>query len=61
MDKKVYVCTGTCSAVISEAKYKNGLTKCGTKECTMFDQPFEERLKCHVCGQVRKSEEVHNH
>ncbi len=61
MDKKVYICTGTCSAEISEEQYKNGLTKCGAKECTMHALPFEERLKCHVCGKLYKQGEDHKH
>ncbi len=40
--KKTYMCTGTCKAIITEEEYNNGLTKCGTKECTMYGQPFVE-------------------
>lgn len=35
-----YMCTGTCKAVITKEQYDNGLTTCGTKECTMYGQPF---------------------
>ncbi len=42
---KVYVCTGTCHAEISEERYKNGLIKCGTEGCTMYGKHFEERIK----------------
>lgn len=40
--QKKYMCTGTCKAVITQEQYDNGLTKCGTKSCTMYGQPFVE-------------------
>lgn len=47
---KTHVCLGTCQAVISDEEYKNGLTKCGAKECTMHGQPFVEGKKSEVTG-----------
>lgn len=61
MNKKVYVCIGTCKANISEERYKNGLTKCGEKTCTMFGEPFEEKIECSVCGHTYSSKEEHFH
>ncbi len=61
MDKKVYICTGTCAAEISEERYKAGLTKCGTPDCTMYGHTFAERFKCHVCGKLYKPGENHHH
>lgn len=50
-DKKTYVCTGTCQAVVSEDEYNNGLTKCGAESCTMKGQPFVEGHKSEETGQ----------
>ena len=61
MDKKVYVCTGTCQAEISEEDYKKGLVKCGTHGCTHFGHTFAERLKCRLCDKLYKVEEEHHH
>ena len=61
MDKIVYICTGTCKAEISEGEYNKGLTKCGTQGCSNFGHTFEKRMKCHVCGEVYKIQEEHNH
>lgn len=61
MDKKVYVCIGTCKAEISEEEYLGGLTQCGTEGCTMYGHTFEERMKCATCGQVYKVGEEHSH
>lgn len=49
-DKETYVCLGSCQAVITEEQYKNGLTKCGAKECTMYDKPFVEGKKSETTG-----------
>ena len=49
-NQKTYVCLGTCQAVISEEKYNAGLTKCGAKECTMYDQPFVAGHKSESTG-----------
>ena len=38
--QKKYVCLGSCQAVVTEEQYKNGLTKCGTEECSMYGQPL---------------------
>lgn len=52
---KTYVCLGTCQAVISEERYKNGLTKCGTESCSMYQQPFVEGKKNEVTGKNEPS------
>jgi len=49
--EKTYVCLGSCQAVISEEQHKNGLTKCGAEECTMYGQPFVEGKKSEQTGQ----------
>ncbi len=61
MNKKVYVCTGTCGAEISEEQFRGGLTQCGTQGCSMHSHQFEERLKCGVCEAVYKANESHSH
>lgn len=45
MDETVYVCTGTCGAVISQQQYDEGLTQCGADICTLKNHPFEKRKK----------------
>ncbi len=45
-----YFCNGTCGAVITEEQYASGLTKCGTKSCTLYQHPFEKGLYCTVEG-----------
>jgi len=54
-NKKTYVCLGTCQAVIDEDRYNEGLTKCGTQSCTMYDEPFVVGKKSEVTG---KNEEI---
>lgn len=49
--EKTYVCLGSCQAVISEEQYKNGLTKCGAEECTLYNQPFVPGKKDESTGQ----------
>lgn len=44
MNKKVYVCTGTCNAEVSQEAYDNGLVVCGAKDCTKHGEPFEEKI-----------------
>jgi len=56
--QKTYVCLGTCQAVISEEKYKAGLTKCGTNECNMYDQPFVPGKKNEATGKNEPTEET---
>lgn len=55
--KKTYVCLGTCQAVIDEDRYNAGLTKCGAKDCTLYDKPFVEGRKSEVTG---KNEALEN-
>lgn len=61
MDQKVYICTGTCAAEISEEQYQSGIIKCGAPGCNMQGHTFEERLKCQSCGKLYKMEESHKH
>jgi len=61
MNEKVYVCTGGCGAVISQERYNQGLTKCGTKGCSHHGYPFEKRLKCTICSQIFKESDNHQH
>ncbi|OGC70595.1 hypothetical protein A2415_02490 [candidate division WWE3 bacterium RIFOXYC1_FULL_39_7] len=61
MDKNVYVCTGTCSAEVSQEEFENGVTQCGTDGCNMKGHAFEKRVKCVACGNVRKDGESHSH
>ena len=61
MNQKIYVCTGGCAAEISQAEYEKGLTQCGTAGCSHQGFPFEERLKCSICGKIFKLEEPHSH
>lgn len=53
--KHPYVCLGTCQAVISQERYKAGLTKCGAKNCTMYGKPFVVGKKNETTG---KNEEI---
>jgi len=57
-DKKTYVCMGSCQAVITEEQYKNGLTKCGTKECSLYDHPFVEGKKSEITGKNEAAEQT---
>lgn len=61
MDQKVYVCTGSCGAVVSEEDYKGGITHCGTDGCTCEGASFEERIQCSQCSEVYKKDEEHTH
>ena len=61
MDKKIYICTGTCRAEISKDQYDNGLVKCGTKTCDRFGQSFEEKIKCEICGKIFNPSKNHSH
>ncbi len=54
--KKTYVCLGTCQAVITEEQYNNGLTKCGAKECTLYDHPFVQGHKSEETGKNEANE-----
>lgn len=36
-----YVCEGTCRAQITKEQFDKGLTKCGTKSCTLYGKPFK--------------------
>jgi hypothetical protein len=61
MDQTVYVCMGSCKAEISEEKFKNGLTKCGTVSCTLFGKDFKKMTKCSKCGQIYSDDKPHTH
>ena len=63
MDKTVYICTGSCSAEVSQEEFEGGLTVCGTDRCTLKGQPFEMRLKCEHCGALHTEtpETGHSH
>lgn len=56
-----YFCSGTCSAVITQEQYKNGLTKCGTNTCSYYSKPFEKGLYCSVCEKRIEEGEIANH
>lgn len=57
---QTYVCLGSCQAEITEEQYKNGLTKCGTKECTMYGQPFVKGKKSEVTGKNEAATSTEN-
>lgn len=40
-----YICEGSCQAQITQKQFDEGLTKCGTKECTMYGKPFKKLSK----------------
>lgn len=61
MDEKVYVCTGTCKAEITEEQFKAGLTKCGAEKCTLKGHDFVKMRKCSKCGKIYSPEEKHAH
>lgn len=42
INKKTYLCNGSCGAHITQEQYDGGLTACGTEGCTMKDQAFTE-------------------
>lgn len=60
MDKIIYVCTGSCKAIISEKRYREGLVKCGAKACNKVGHDFERRYKCWKCGELYKEGQTHN-
>ena len=39
-----HICEGTCGAVISDKRFKEGLTKCGAEGCTMHGKPFKKKI-----------------
>lgn len=61
MDKDVYICTGSCEAKISQERYDQGLTKCGTKDCSMFSQPFKKMKQCRECSTIYEQDYPHTH
>lgn len=60
-NQKTYVCLGTCQAVIPEEKYNAGLTKCGAKECTLYQQPFVEGKRNEQTGKNEAKEPQPTH
>jgi hypothetical protein len=46
-----WVCMGTCQAVISDEKHKNGLVACGADVCTMKGKPFVKGHTSEASGQ----------
>jgi hypothetical protein len=59
--REVYVCEGSCKAVISKAQYDAGKTQCGTESCSRFGQPFSPRIQCDNCGRMMTPEESERH
>lgn len=49
-NKKTYVCTGSCQAVVTEEEYNKGLTNCGAEGCTMKGQPLVPGKKSEATG-----------
>ena len=46
-----YFCNGTCGAVITQEQFDGGLTKCGTKDCSLENHEFEKesvQLRLHL-------------
>ena len=56
-----YFCTGTCSAVVTQEQYDQGLTKCGDESCNMHDKPFERGSFCVSCEKRIGEEEKKQH
>jgi len=61
MNNVVYVCSGNCQAVISKEQFNNGLTKCGTQSCDMYQKPFEKKEQCDICGKIFSENKIHTH
>jgi hypothetical protein len=49
-NKKNYVCTGSCQAVVTEEEYNKGLTNCGAEGCTMKGHPLVQGKKSEITG-----------
>lgn len=47
---KVYVCRGSCHAVVPLERFEKGLTKCGAKTCDQHGQPFQAVEQCPDCA-----------
>ena len=56
-----YFCSGTDQAIVTEEEFKNGLTKCGNKTCSMYQHPFEKGIYCTTCEKRIKEGEERNH
>ncbi|HIH30294.1 TPA: hypothetical protein HA243_02760 [Candidatus Micrarchaeota archaeon] len=39
----VYVCEGSCGAIVSPRRYKAGLKKCGAESCGMHNRAFRKK------------------
>ena len=61
MDKTVYICRGTCGAVISEGQYNQGFVACGAQKCTKHRQPFTKAKQCVTCNATYRLNEIHRH
>ncbi len=49
----IYVCTGSCHGVATQAEYDSGAKVCGAESCERKGQPLvalEEKLRCQSCG-----------
>lgn len=61
LDQDGYICQGTCQAFVTEEQYKNGITACGAKVCTLKGKPFVKGYKCHTCTAVYTENTEHKH
>jgi hypothetical protein len=46
---KVYICTGACHGVATEAQHQNGATTCGAETCKKQGESLEPRIQCEAC------------
>ena len=56
-----YFCNGTCGAVIAQEQFDGGLTKCGTKDCSLENHEFEKGIFCTTCEKRIKEGEEGDH
>lgn len=61
MDKTVYVCEGTCGAVITQEQFDSGLIVCGAKGCTLEKHAFTKAYQCSHCSEIYKDQSGHAH
>lgn len=55
-----YICTGTCSAVISQQQYDEGLKECAAPQgCTMKGHSFVKCLHCQKCNEHVSEGTIH--
>ncbi len=60
MAETVYICEGSCGAVVPEADYEAGLTTCQHEDCDRHGEEFTEQRRCESCRTVFAPDEDHS-